>query len=68
MNTVYGFYLIMVVMLPSGDIKGEAVDWFFTPYECVEAAQFNHENHDTPLGVGFTCIEDVLPLEEKDNG
>ena len=29
MNTVYGFYLIMVVMLPSGDIKGEAVDWFF---------------------------------------
>ena len=54
-------------MLPSGDVKGEAVDWFFTPYECIEAAQFHHENHDTPLGVGFTCIEDILPpdAEEK---
>ena len=68
MNTIYGFYLIMVVMLPSGDIKGEAVDWFFTPYECIEAAQYHLENHDTPLGVGFTCIEDILPPEEKDNG
>ena len=65
MTTIYGFYLIMVVMLPSGDIKSES-DWYFTPYECVEIPQYHHENHETPLGVGFVCIEDVLPPEEKD--
>ena len=67
-TTIYGFYLIMVVMLPSGDIKSEAIDWYFTPYECVEMAQYHHENHETPLGVGFTCIEDVIPAKEKNDG
>ena len=28
--------LIMVMMLPTGDIDSRAVDWYFTPYECVE--------------------------------
>ena len=64
-TTIYGFYLIMVMMLPSGDVHGEALDWYFTPYECIEAAQFHHENHETPIGVGFTCIEDILPPEEN---
>ena len=64
-TTIYGFYLIMVVMLPSGDIKGEAVDWYFTPYECVEMAQYQHENVESPLGIGFTCIEDIYPPHTK---
>ena len=53
-------------MLPSGDIESTAIDWYFTPYECVEMAHYHHENHESPLGVGFTCIEDVYPVKEKD--
>ena len=33
---IYGYILIMVIMLPSGDIDSRAVDWFEDPYECVE--------------------------------
>ena len=36
---IYGYILIMVIMLPSGDIDSRAVDWFEDPYECVEMAQ-----------------------------
>ena len=63
---VYGYILIMVTMLPSGDIESEALDWFSNPYECVEIARFHHENHESPYGVGFTCIEDVYQIIEKD--
>ncbi len=63
---VYGYILIMVTMLPSGDIESEALDWFLNPYECVEIAHFHHENHESPYGVGFTCIEDVYQIIEKD--
>ena len=63
---IYGYILIMVVMLPSGDIDSRAVDWFEDPYECVEMAQYQHENVESPLGIGFTCIEDVYPLKERD--
>tara|TARA_B100000683_G_scaffold4164_1_gene4321 strand:- start:232 stop:441 length:210 start_codon:yes stop_codon:yes gene_type:complete len=66
MNTVFGYILIMVTMLPSGDIESEALDWFTNPYECVEIAHYHHENHDSPYGVGFTCIEDVYQIIEKD--
>ena len=66
MTTIYGYILIMVTMLPSGDIESTAIDWYFTPYECVEMAHYHHENHESPLGVGFTCIEDVYPVKEKD--
>ena len=54
-------------MLPSGDIESTAIDWYFTPYECYEQALYQHENK-SQLGVGYVCIEDVLPPEEKDNG
>ena len=37
---IYGYYLIMVMMLPTGDVHGEALDWYFTPYECIEQAQY----------------------------
>ena len=63
---IYGYYLIMVMMLPTGDVYGETLDWYFTPYECIEEAQYHHENKSR-LGVGYVCIEDVLPPEEKSN-
>ena len=64
---IYGYILIMVIMLPSGDIDSRAVDWFEDPYECVEMAQYQHENK-SQLGVGFVCIEDVIPAKEKNDG
>ena len=49
--TIYGYILIMVTMLPSGDIESQALDWFPTPYECVEEG-YSQEN-DASYGVGF---------------
>ena len=62
--TIYGYILVMVTMLPSGDINSEALDWFFTPYECIEEA-YSQENN-APVGVGFVCVEDIIPVEEKE--
>ena len=53
---IYGYILIMVIMLPTGDIDSRAVDWFEDPYECVEMAQYQHENHESPLGIGLSLI------------
>jgi hypothetical protein len=62
---IYGYYLIMVMMLPSGDVHSEALDWYFTPYECIEETQYQHENK-SQLGIGYVCIEDVYPVKERD--
>ena len=63
---IYGYILLMVIMLPSGYIDSRAVDWFEDPYEWVEVAQYEHENNPSPLGIGFTCIEDVYPPQQGD--
>ena len=55
---ILGFYLVMVSILPSGDIDGEVIDYFSDPYECVAEGQWEEEN--SPFGVGFVCIEDVV--------
>ena len=55
---VLGFYLVMVSILPSGDIDGEVIDYFNDPYECVAEGQWEEEN--SPFGIGFVCIEDVV--------
>ena len=58
MNTViYGFYLVMVTITPSGDVDGLVLDYFTDPYECVAEGQWEEENSE--FGVGFVCIEDV---------
>ena len=62
--TIYGYILVMVTMLSSGDINAEALDWFFTPYECIEEA-YSQENN-AAFGVGFVCVEDIVPIKEKD--
>ena len=56
--TVLGFYLVMVSILPSGDIDGKVIDYFSDPYECVAEGQWEEEN--SPFGIGFVCIEDVV--------
>ena len=55
---VLGFYLVMVSILPSGDIDGKVIDYFNDPYECVAEGQWEEEN--SPFGIGFVCIEDVV--------
>ena len=55
---ILGFYLVMVSILPSGDIDGKVIDYFSDPYECVAEGQWEEEN--SPFGVGFVCIEDVV--------
>lgn len=59
---VLGFYLVMVSILPSGDIDGKVIDYFSDPYECVAEGQWEEEN--SPFGVGFVCIEDVVNATE----
>lgn len=59
---VLGFYLVMVSILPSGDIDGKVIDYFSDPYECVAEGQWEEEN--SPFGIGFVCIEDVVNATE----
>ena len=55
---VYGFYLVMVTITPSGDIKGEVLNHFADPIDCVVEGQWEEETSE--FGVGFVCIEDVV--------
>ena len=55
---VVGFYLVMVSILPSGDVKGEVIDYFNDPLECIYNGNWEEEN--APFGVGFVCLEDIV--------
>lgn len=55
---IYGFYLVMVTIAPSGAVTGEVINYFDNPYDCVTEGQWEEEN--APFGVGFVCIEDVV--------
>ena len=55
---VLGFYLVMVTILPNGEVKGEAIDYFTDPLECIYNGNMEEEN--SPYGVGFVCLEDVI--------
>ena len=55
---IYGFYLVMVMILPNGDIQSEVLDHFTSAYECIEEG--NAEEVYAPHGVGFVCLEDYI--------
>tara|TARA_B100000424_G_C22865920_1_gene461264 strand:- start:642 stop:830 length:189 start_codon:yes stop_codon:yes gene_type:complete len=61
MNMIVGFYLVMVSMMPNGEIVGETLDYFDNPYDCIEAG--NWEESISELGIGFVCIEDVVDVK-----
>ena len=63
-DMIYGYILVMVAFLPSGEIQSEAINWFPTPYECVEEGY--HQENNAEFGVGYVCVEDTVPIEEKD--
>ena len=61
MNMIVGFYLVMVSMMPNGEVVGETLDYFDNPYDCIEAG--NWEESVSDLGVGYGCIEDVVDVK-----
>ena len=64
---IYGFILVMVTMLSTGEMETEAIDWFEDPTCCIERGYQEEEN--APMGVGFVCLEDYLPegdIDESD--
>ena len=61
MNMIVGFYLVMVSMMPNGEVVGETLDYFDNPYDCIEAG--NWEESISELGIGFVCIEDVVDVK-----
>ena len=61
MNMIVGFYLVMVSMMPNGEIVGETLDYFDNPYDCIAAGNFEESTSD--LGVGFVCVEDVVHVK-----
>ena len=62
---VVGFYLVMVSILPNGNVKGEAIDYFTDPLECIYAGNWEEEN--APFGVGFVCLEDVVNEDDAND-
>ena len=48
----------MVSILTEWDVKGEAIDYYTDPLECIYAGNWEEEN--APYGVGFVCLEDVI--------
>ena len=46
---VVGFYLVMVSILFNGDVKGETIDYFTDPLECIYNGNWEEEN--APFGV-----------------
>lgn len=55
---IYGFILIMVTILPSGDIESQALNWFADPIDCIEQGMWEEQN--APFGVGYVCVEDYV--------
>ena len=59
---VAGFYLVMVSISSNGEVVGEVLDHYDDPYECV--LNGTYEESEAPFGVGFVCIEDVVPNDK----
>ncbi len=57
-ETIVGFYLVMMSLLPNGEVDGVVLDYFKDPYVCVQTGVI--EESQAPLGVGFVCLEDVV--------
>ena len=55
---IYGFYLVMVMILPTGEIQSEVLDHFSSAEQCIEEGYWEEEN--SPYGVGFVCLEYVI--------
>tara|TARA_B100001029_G_C14977795_1_gene404153 strand:- start:139 stop:318 length:180 start_codon:yes stop_codon:yes gene_type:complete len=53
----YGFILVSVWILSSGDITGEALNWYDNPTSCWEEAIRMKEN--SKVGIGYVCVEDT---------
>ena len=58
---IFGFYLLVLSILPNGDVSGEVLDYYADADNCFSAAI--EMKRDAGPGVGFTCIEDVVEYD-----
>ena len=59
---IAGYILVMVTILSTGEVTGEALDYFNDPHACWQQGVWEEELADP--GVGFVCIEDYVPMEQ----
>ena len=59
---IAGYILVMVPILSTGEVNGEALDYFNDPHACWQQGVWEEELADP--GVGFVCIEDYIPMEQ----
>ena len=59
---IAGYILVMVTILSTGEVTGEALDYFDNPNACWQQGVWEEELADP--GVGFVCIEDYVPMEQ----
>ena len=55
---IAGWFLITLVILPTGDVDAEVINWYADPQVCIKEA-FELKMKDE-LGIGYTCLEDVV--------
>ena len=55
---ILGFYLMMVSIMPSGDVTGEVLDYYTDQTACYTEAQELKEK--SVPGYAFTCVEDIV--------
>lgn len=55
---IVGWFLVTFVILPTGDVNAEIIDWFADPQACITKAFNLKMNRE--LGIGFTCLEDIV--------
>ena len=58
---IAGYILVMVTILSTGEVTGEALDYFNDPHACWQQGVWEEELADP--GVGFVCIEDYIPMK-----
>tara|TARA_Y100001972_G_C7417178_1_gene215762 strand:+ start:94 stop:285 length:192 start_codon:yes stop_codon:yes gene_type:complete len=61
-SVILGFYLVVVSILPNGNIDGKVLDYFEDPMDCVLEGQFLEASSE--FGIGYVCIEDVVKNEQ----
>ena len=54
---IYGFILVSVWILSSGEITGKALNCYYNPTSCWEEAIRMKEISE--VGIGYVCVEDT---------
>jgi len=58
---VFGYILVVVWFTATGEIQGEALDYFYSASNCWEAVMWEMENSEP--GYSYTCIPEGITPE-----